>query len=92
MTWSEIKIDKNMKSIPITSRVKQRHNQAKSESPNKIAPLIAAAIPAVIGALGKGKDKKSKGGSNSNKTIVNVSQASGGGSSSSGSSQSDNAI
>jgi len=83
-----------MKSIPITSRVKQRHSQAKSESPNKIAPLIAAAIPAVIGALGKGEGKKSKGGSNSNsnKTIVNVSQASGGGSSSSSSGQSDNAI
>jgi hypothetical protein len=80
-----------MKSIPITSRVKQKHSQAKGQSPNKaIGAIVAKLAPMVIGAMGK--NKKSSGGAKTNKTIVNVSQASGGGGSSSGYSQSDNAI
>jgi hypothetical protein len=35
----------------------------KKESPAQLAPLIAAAIPAVVGALSKGKGEKGGGGS-----------------------------
>ena len=44
----------------------------KKESPATLAPLIAAAIPAVMGALskGKGKGEESSGGG-STKVVVN---------------------
>jgi|TARA_B110001469_G_C9539087_1_gene267761 hypothetical protein len=42
----------------------------KKESPAQLAPLIAAAIPAVVGALSKGKEEKG-GGGGSTKVVVN---------------------
>jgi|TARA_R110000764_G_scaffold43826_1_gene98599 hypothetical protein len=41
----------------------------KRDSPAQLAPLIAAAIPAVVGALSKGKGEK--GGGGSTKVVVN---------------------
>jgi hypothetical protein len=43
-------------------------------SPAKLAPLAAIAVkaaPAIIGALGKGKEKKSGGGAQETKVVVN---------------------
>ena len=42
----------------------------KRDSPAQLAPLIAAAIPAVVGALSKGKEEKG-GGGGSTKVVVN---------------------
>jgi hypothetical protein len=42
----------------------------KKESPAQLAPLIAAAIPAVVGALSKGKEEKG-GSGGSTKVVVN---------------------
>ena len=52
-----------MKAIPITKKRCTATN--KYSSPAKLAPLAAIAVkaaPAIIGALGKGKEKKSEGG------------------------------
>ena len=43
----------------------------QEKSPIPLAPLIAAAIPAVVGALSKGKGEKSGGGGGSTKVVVN---------------------
>ena len=44
----------------------------QEKSPIPLAPLIAAAIPAVVGALGKGKSKGGEsGGGGSTKVVVN---------------------
>jgi hypothetical protein len=42
----------------------------EKESPAQLAPLIAAAIPAVMGALSKGKGEESSGGG-STKVVAN---------------------
>lgn len=41
------------------------------KSPAQLAPLVAAAIPAVVGALGKGKKESGGGGGGSTKVVVN---------------------